>query len=368
MLGLLNIFPLISPTTTQQTSQLNLDPWQVEEDNFPLSGTNSEKLKFFLNYAVLAPSGHNTQPWLFKMVDDVIELYADTTRALPIVDPNHRELIISCGAALFNLRLAMRHFGYQDILEIFPEPQNPNFLARISFGSKRIAKAEEHFLFRAIPKRCTNRLPFLNRQLPKSLMSELEFAASSEQAWLQVISQIIPEDDREAVINLIAKGDRLQMANPLFRQELAQWIHSGKSGSHDGITAYAQGMDERLDTIAPLISFAVRSFDLGKSQSVKDQKLAAKAPILMLLSSKHDTPQDWLAIGEALEHLLLRARIDDVWASFFNQPIQTSELRSQIQALFPENGYPQILLRLGYAKDPKPTPRRPVEEVLLNIG
>ena len=158
------------------------------------------------------------------------------------------------------------------------------------------------------------------------------------------------------------------MANPDFRRELAQWIRPGNSSHHDGIPSYAQGVDRRLDAVTPLISLAIRSFDLGKSQSAKDRKLAAQAPVLMLLTSRHDCPEDWLVTGEALAHLLLRARVANVWASFFNQPIEIAELRRQLQALFPQNGYPQILLRLGYARDTKPTPRRPVSEVLLTTN
>jgi hypothetical protein len=123
-------------------------------------------------------------------------------------------------------------------------------------------------------------------------------------------------------------------------------------------------MSQQLDPLAPLISFAIRYFDLGKSQADKDSRLAISAPVLMSISSKGDTVQDWIATGEALAHLLLRARIDDVWASFFNQPIQVPHLRSRLQALFPDSGYPQILLRLGYAPEVAPTPRRTVDEVM----
>ena len=93
------------------------DVWNVSENEFPSEGTTRDKLKFVLNYAILAPSGHNTQPWLFKIVDDKIELYADRTRSLPVVDPDDRELTISCGAALYHIQLAIRHFGYEDVVE-----------------------------------------------------------------------------------------------------------------------------------------------------------------------------------------------------------------------------------------------------------
>lgn len=360
MMNLLNIFPVVVPTVTPPQSHLAANPWQVREDDFPVNGSTTEKLRFLLNYAVLAPSGHNTQPWLFKLVDNAIELYADQTRALPVVDPDDRELIISCGAALFNLKIALRYFGFQDLVEVFPDEQKPDLLARIDIGHRILAANETKSLFHAIQKRRTNRLPFLDRPLDHFLLSELRLAASSQYTQLQ----IIPEASRTAVIDLIAEGDRLQMANPHFRRELAQWIRPSNSPHHDGIPGYAQGMEERLDAATPLISLAIRSFDFGKPQSAKDRKLAAQAPVLVLLTSRHDGLEDWLATGEALAHLLLRARVADVWASFFNQPIEIAELRPRLTALFPEHGYPQILLRLGYAPETKPTPRRSVDEVL----
>ena len=345
-------------------SKLRFEPINIQEDDFPLDGKIEDQLKFLLNYAILAPSSHNTQPWSFKIVNDAIELYADKTRGLPIADPDYRELIISCGAALFNLRIAIRHFGHGDIVDILPEPNNPDLLARIQLGSKRIVKLEENFLFRAISKRRTNRKLFDDCQLPTSLVSELESATRAEGSWLQSMTQIIPDHIRQSIISLIAEGDRLQMADPSFREELAQWIHTDPNPSHDGIPPHAQGMNQNFDAIAPLISWAIRSFDLGESQSAKDCQLASRAPVLMLISSEEDNPQAWLETGEALAHLLLRARIDDVWASFFNQPIQIPQLRSRLQAIFPDCGYPQLLLRLGYAEETRPTPRRSANEVL----
>ena len=327
-------------------TQLSYSPRKVREDNFPATGSTADRLKFLLNYAVSAPSSYNTQPWLFKITDDAVELYADKTRALPVADPDYRELTISCGAALFHLRIAIRHFGYADVVEILPDRDNPNLLARVHLGSKRITQLEENLLFRAISKRSTNRVAFKDERLPKSLLSELEFACCSEGEWLQICTQKISAAERDTVVNLISEGDRLQMSDPLFRQELAQWIHSANNHSHDGIPGYARL--KRLDGLTPLISYAIRSFNLGKSLAAKDRQLAIQAPALMLISSVGDRLVDWLATGEALAHLLLRARVEDVWASFFDRPIQVPHLRSRLQDLFPDVGYPQTLLCLGY--------------------
>lgn len=65
-------------------------------------GTARQLLHEAIAYAVLAPSSHNTQPWRFQIEGDALLLFADRSRAMPVVDPQHRELIMSCGAALFN--------------------------------------------------------------------------------------------------------------------------------------------------------------------------------------------------------------------------------------------------------------------------
>ena len=118
-------------------------PWSVDEAVYPHSGPAWEKLSFCLNYAVLAPSGHNTQPWRFKLGLDEVKLYADRTRALPMVDPHDRELIMSCGAALFHLRLAVRYFGHADDVYLFPDTLDRDLLAQIQMGQPRALKADE---------------------------------------------------------------------------------------------------------------------------------------------------------------------------------------------------------------------------------
>src|SRR5215469_13918562 len=138
-------------------STLLSHPWDVCEADFPSTGPPAEQLRFLLHYAVLAPSGHNSQPWLFKIDEDTVELYADRSRALPVVDPDDRELTISCGAALLNLRVALRHFGYRDVVQALPEPDDPDLLARIHVGEMIHTNEEEHVHFEAIRRRRTRR-------------------------------------------------------------------------------------------------------------------------------------------------------------------------------------------------------------------
>ena len=335
------------------------DPWQTSEGAFPKAGTSSDKLRFLLNYAVLAPSSHNTQPWLFRIVSDGIELYADRTRALPVVDPEDRELIMSCGAALFNLRIALRHFGYEANVQNFPEAAKPDLLARVSFGKERAATAEDHALFQAIVKRRTNRMPFEQRPVQESLLFELQAAATKESAWLHII---MGEENRNMVAGLVAEGDRFQMSDGHFRRELAAWIHPNRTASHDGTPGYAFGISSLGSYFGPLV---VRTFDIGRGQAAKDRQLATGSPVLAVLGTDGDTPADWLSAGQALTRVLLRARVDEVWASFLNQPVELPDFRSRLKDSLGRKGFPQLLLRMGYGQDVKPTPRRTPGEVLM---
>jgi hypothetical protein len=337
-------------------------PWNISETNFPKLGTPSEQLEFLLNYAILAPSGNNSQPWLFRIVHETVELYADRTRALPVADPQDRELTISCGAALLNLRLAIRHFGYTDTVKTFPNPEDPDLLAHVWLGNPREETEEEYLLFATITRRRTNRLPFQDWDIPETLLSLMRTSATVEGAWLEIIEG---EELRNEVVDLIAQGDRLQMANPHFRRELAAWIHSNRRISRDGMPAYANSISQLLDFCTTIPAHITRTFDLGRGRAAQNGELAVGSPILAVVGTEEDTPASWFTAGQALEIVLLLGQAVGVSASFLNQPIQIPQLRSQLQDLLQKPGYPQVLLRLGFGPEVQPTPRRTVQEVLL---
>ena len=81
----------------------------------------AERAGYLVEVAARAPSVHNTQPWRFTVTGQAIELYADASRQL-MEDLAGREMIISCGAALFGLRLAVRSLGYGPRSTCSPNP------------------------------------------------------------------------------------------------------------------------------------------------------------------------------------------------------------------------------------------------------
>lgn len=341
------------------TTNAVLDPWEVTEAGFPKDGRPADKLSYALNYAVLAPSGHNTQPWLFQVKKDTVDLYADRTQALPVIDPYDRELIISCGCALLNLRVALRNFGYSADTEYFPDTKRPDLLARVKLGHEYKATPDEVALFQAILKRRTNRSAYENRPLPDALLEGLKMAASQEGAWLEVIEN---EDVRNTAADLIAEGDRIQWSDAQFRRELASWTHPNRNLRRDGIPGYAMGIADTAAYAGPLI---IRTFDLGNGQAARDRDLALGSPALVVLGTEKDDTTAWLSAGQALERMLLRARASNVWASYLNQAIEVPELRTRFARVVGHVGHPQLCLRLGYGPEVRPTPRRSLDDVVI---
>jgi hypothetical protein len=335
------------------------DASHVQPADFPAAGTDAEKLRFLVRYAVLAPSSHNTQPWLFKPGDDCLELYADRTRSLPVVDPADRALTMSCGAALFCLRLGLRHFGYAGEIQVLPEPGDADLLARVRLGEPRQPHAEDEALFQAIRLRHTHRLPFEDRPLEERLLKALQQVAAAEGALLCPVSG---DAQRAAVAELVVEGDEIQMADPVFRRELAAWLRPNQSGEGDGIPGYAFGFNSLTSLLIPPL---VRTLDLGRQQSGKDRELVLAAPALAVLVTEADAPRHWLSSGQALAHVLLRGTMEGAAASFLNQAVEVPELRPRLAATLGVGGYPQLLFRLGYATPVLPTPRRGAAEVLI---
>ncbi|MRU14306.1 nitroreductase [Roseovarius sp. A21] len=309
------------------------------------------KLHRMVARAIRAPSSHNSQPWLFRPTDGGIDLLADRTRALPVTDPEDRELTISCGCALFGLRVAAAAEGLGAHVTPLPDGPCEERLAHLAFNGP--AEPGLRALASVIDIRQTWRKAFSDKAIGQDILTDLHEAVAREGAWL---SPFESEKTREATANLVAEGDAAQWADPSWRRELAQWMHPRRAG--DGLALPGLAV--------PVARMVIRRFDMGYGVAARDSDLAGHSPLLAVLGSEGDTPTDWLAAGQALHHMLLLGAKAGLAASYLNQPIEVIHLRPRLQALAGHPGYPQILLRMGHAAmDDTPSPRRDVKEVLI---
>lgn len=311
-----------------------------------------EQIKSLLNYAVMAPSSHNTQPWRFDISGGAIYMFADRTRALPANDPGDRELTISCGCALMNLRVAAAHEGIGVTFDITPNSGEDDLLAVIALKKEDSSSADDAGLIASVVGRRTYRKRFASRDVPITILDSLSAVASEEGSWLEIIDA---EENRQKTAELVSEGDSIQWSNPSWRSELAAWMHPRRRG--DGLTVPG--------IVVPVARVVVRTFDMGNGVGAKDKQLADESPVLAVLGTSGDNVAAWLAAGQALEKILLSAHAQGLQASYLNQPIQVASLRPKLQDLLSQAGFPQILLRLGFPKDEiGAAPRRRLDEVI----
>ncbi len=193
----------------------------------------ADQVDYLIAAAARAPSVHNTQPWRFHASRYVIELYSDPRRKLRL-DPIGREMIISCGAALFGLRLAVRSLGYVPEVELLPDP--PRLLARVRLGAEAPMTEAEWRMLQALPHRHTHRGPFDARPLQDGLLAGLQRDAFAEGAMLALVEPAIAY---QRLADIVAAASRRQDLDPVARAEIRRWIRPAGTAARDGVPAQA---------------------------------------------------------------------------------------------------------------------------------
>jgi hypothetical protein len=304
--------------------------------------------------AVAAPSVHNTQPWLFRFDGNVVHVLADTSRHLTAQDPDGRALYVSCGATLLNLRVAIEHFGYACHVHVHPNPADLSHVATVEVGEAVTPTAMVDELYAAIPLRHTNRMPYDDRPVPVAVVAALAEAAAQEGADLYAVHD---PAERHRLVGLIHDADISQ--SPATAAESKEWTAVDDSRA-DGVPVSALGpIPESPST--PHRDLAGGRHIPGRGFAVFEQD-----PTLAVLTTPQDDVGAWINAGQALERVLLVATVEGLVSTFANQPLEAPQLRWLVREPDRPIGFPQMILRLGYAPAAPATPRRPIEDVIVN--
>ena len=320
---------------------------------FPRQASAEEQLAYLLGYAVLAPSGHNTQPWLFDLHDESIWLTADPARDLKALDPGSRERIMSCGTALFYLCVAARHAGIEPIVERFPKPYSanrPRPLARIKLGAPTPPSRETEQVFSAMGRRRTHREAFAPTSVPEADRRALVDTARSEGAMLTYVDG---RAARRSLQDIVLRANDTLMSDPNVRQEIAEW--TAGVDDDDGVRGQTRGWSG-WQTAAASILLDLPLVHLRPWK--QEAKTILTSPVIAILSTRGDTERDWLRAGEALAHVLLLATSYGLSASFLNQPVKVPPIRKEVATLLSTVEVPQMILRMGVPSVSQPEAAR----------
>ncbi|MDT7576731.1 MAG: hypothetical protein QOH17_3064 [Pseudonocardiales bacterium] len=311
--------------------------------------------------ALLAPSVHNTQPWKWRVCADAVELYSDQDRHLVGTDPDGRDLIISCGAALHHLRVALAAAGVAVEVARLPDPEDRTLMAvaRIVDGPIDESAAA---LAGAISDRHSDRRAFAHEPAhPAQLRLLTDRAAAEDVRLIPVLS----DEVRARLAAVLGEAARTERSVPGYAAELVLWSRR-YPGSHDGLSA-----NSRTLRGVGTDSVGLRRFPVGALRQV-GQPLTAEpdGATLMVLTTAGDDPGDWLRAGEATSAALLVATRIGLATTVLSQAAEVAHTRRQLADVVlrvPEHA--QLVLRVGHAPDGAaalaPAPRRPLSAVLI---
>ncbi|MFC3574553.1 Acg family FMN-binding oxidoreductase [Streptomyces yaanensis] len=306
-------------------------------------------LETLLSAAVAAPSIHNTQPWRFGMAPDTrsIEVHADRGRPLALADPERRALHLSVGAAVFNLRVAAAHLGWNPVVRLLPEPGDPDLLATVRLtGPGPDGQPSYRDLYEAVERRHTSRMPFTGRPVPEHIVTEMITAARAEGAHLDVPGIV----GTRRLLRLTAAAEARNAAHPARTAEARTWITAPQAPAPYGIPVTALGPREAAgqmpvrDFTGPLPGLRLPALRFERHAQVA------------LVWTVRDRQEDWLRAGQAMEHALLVATRHGVRTSMLHQAMEWPDLRTAMGGAR-QRYYPQLLIRFGYGPDGGRTPR-----------
>jgi nitroreductase len=327
---------------------MNANGWTVDA-----AGVPQGRWRECLEAAIAAPSVHNTQPWRFRVRGTTVDVLADHGRRLEVLDPEGRELLISVGAAVFNLRVAMLARGHVPMSHLLPAQDEPDVAARITVGPSTRPPVTAVMLAQAIPRRHTNRQPFSEITVPAQALAELSAAAETEQGRLVVVDPVA----RDAVLDIVRIAEQQRRHQPAYWRELSDWTRPGAE-RRDGVPPEAFGPWDALETVP------IRDFSFVRPARRRRPAPFERAPVIAVLYTPGDTPREWLRGGQALERTLLTATVRGLASTLMTQPVEVPDLRTLLQD--PAHGYAaQAILRFGYGPLSAPSPRRPLEDVLV---
>lgn len=277
---------------------------------------HAEKLRFLLDYGMLAPARGRPQPWSVYANGDAIELWLEHSCTLPILDPLHREVVVGCGVALAQLQMALRRLGAREHVQPLPDPSRPALLARVRVLDFGRSSPDSYALFLALAQAHEAREAPARDAIARATLDELTTLASDERAalrWVDATSFASSAVDTPSV-------------------EL------GGSCGADGIASI----------VPSLHPFRQRSFHPSTREWVEESDFSLRAAVVCVLATAGDTAVDWLNAGRALGRVLVRARVDGLHPSFRDATHELDRMRTRMRSAQRALAVPQVLFRLGY--------------------
>ncbi len=330
--------------------------WNIEYDNFFQQPLGRSRLEFLVQFAVLAPSSHNSQPWKFEVGENYIFIKPDFSKHLAVSDPENRHLYIALGCATENILVSADYYGLQTTVQYLP-PERKDSAVKIYFKpALQPLKPNQHLIF-SIASRRSNRNKYTSRA-PDAKFIERIGQLSSNGA---LVSLIQDKREKKKVANILIESRLNAFSNKAFRTEMANYKRTNFTSSPFGMPGFTLGINNLLSLVAP---FLIKNFNIMKVIRKNEELLLNNhTPIFLFLNSKENNPLSWLNMGQILQKIILEAEYFGIQTAMSALPPDVEP----IQKILKTSYRPQMFLRAGYAiASAKHSPRLQAEETLIS--
>lgn len=321
--------------------------------NFPDNVT----LRAALDLANRAPSIHNTQPWQWRVGPHSLNLYARLELRLPHTDPDGRDLIVSCGAALHHATVALSALGWRTTTHRIPNPDHVDHLASLQVHRGSPAEADIA-MAAAIPRRRTDRRTYSSWPVA---MGDIALMGARAARLGVTMRRIEPTDQ---FVALLKRAAAEHSEDTGYLGELMAW--SGRHAAPEGVPAHNV---PRIDGAAVV---PARPFSGSAAEQPDSAAAAEDNGVLLALGTAADDIGCQLRAGEAASVIMLTATVQGLASCAVSEVLEITDTREALrEECFGGDQYPQILLRVGWAPvnaDPLPaTPRRPLTDAVCRL-
>jgi nitroreductase len=331
----------------------NYAAWDIKPEMYPKNGGTKEQINFFVNYGILAPSTHNSQPWVFKFISDhEVRLDPDWSRVLPYSDQYNRGLFISQGCCLQNIIVAAGHFGWEVNYAIEGADQSDAHII-LKFSAPSIDETLKHDeLFDAITRRQSHKVPFEQ----KTVSADMLVALGKIKYGDAIIAYTTKRSVIDQIVRLHIDSMAAYLTNKPFSREISKWMRVGKTKKFDGMPGFTLGLSAPKSVVGKMATWLTPK-SIKASAEMKSVILRSSSALGAVFTEGDDF-RSWVNAGLAYERAGLLMTAEGMRLAPKAAAIEAGN-RHALAKLFELDLNPQLYFGIGYGDDVvRHSPRR----------
>jgi hypothetical protein len=322
--------------------------WNVPTARYRAVGGLSEKLNIAVKSADSASAEDHWKPWNFRVADGCVELFANSGTFSEALDPDGRETIFRCGAALQSLKLSLKRQGCLCRTELFPALDEPALVARIHVGVGGVSDDQERMLFDAMTRAGEHFLPAGNSPVSDAALSLISSAVAGDRAWLELAQS---ESSRGRLLEIARASERSRAQRSEIRCEVQPSSSGGESESNrlKGKTFINRFIRQRKPALDVKLRITVPTVDI-EDGVIDVPDLGAFG----VVKTKTDDKRGWVAAGQTVTLLVQTAQALGVSCTFFNRTLRKATVREELRTGIGHKGFAQAITQLRATGHPIP--------------